>query len=103
MLCRSVGKLIIDVGLLVAEQCDRYLQQQNPAWPPGTLQRSIADSACAKVGLLCCQDPAAAVLLCRRSLCTALALVCCRAAMLCWIFGSSPEVQRPAWLASTFR
>eukprot|EP00891_Asterochloris_glomerata_P006053 jgi/Astpho2/6053/e_gw1.00084.69.1_t len=57
---RSVGKLIIDVGLLVAEQCDRYLQQQNPAWPPGTLQRSIADSACAKVGLLCCQDPAAA-------------------------------------------
>ena len=44
MLCRSVGKLIIDVGLLVAEQCDRYLQQQNPAWPPGTLQRSIADT-----------------------------------------------------------
>ena len=50
MLCRALGKLIIDVGLLVAEQCDRYLQQQNPAWPPGTLQSSIADSACAKVG-----------------------------------------------------
>ena len=64
MLCRALGQLIIDVGLLVAEQCDHYLQQQSPAWPPGTLQRSIADSACAKVGLLSCQGPAAAVLLC---------------------------------------
>ena len=100
MLCRAVGKLIIDVGLLVAEQCDHYLQQQNPAWPPGTLQRSIADSACAKVGLLCGQGPAAAVLLCRLIFCAALWLLLSSDAVCC-IAAAPPEVQRPAWLAAT--
>jgi len=49
---KNLGKLIIDVGILVAYQCDLYVKKCVPSYPEGRLARLIETSKCAKARLL---------------------------------------------------
>lgn len=41
---KELGRLIIDIGLLVAKACDQYVSQQNPAFPSGRLEAILSRS-----------------------------------------------------------
>ncbi|KAK9830192.1 hypothetical protein WJX72_010222 [[Myrmecia] bisecta] len=49
---RELGRLIIDIGLLLTRHCDRYAQSKNPRIPPGRLEAAIGSSPCPKGRLL---------------------------------------------------
>jgi len=49
---KNLGRLVCDVGVLVAHQCDRYVQKCHPSYTPGKLERIMATSTCAKARLL---------------------------------------------------
>ena len=49
---KSLGRLICDVGVLVAHQCDRYVQKCHPGYTAGKLERILSTSTCAKARLL---------------------------------------------------
>jgi len=49
---KQLGQLMVDVGLLVAEQCDKYVQQRLPAAKPNLLHEIIKESLVCKARLL---------------------------------------------------
>ncbi|KAL3162235.1 hypothetical protein ABBQ32_009935 [Trebouxia sp. C0010 RCD-2024] len=49
---QALGRLICEVGMLVTKACDKYVQAQNPGFPPGLLLQSIQQSSCNKGRLL---------------------------------------------------
>ena len=49
---KSLGQLIVDVGMLVAQQCDGYVKKTCGAYEAGKLHRIINSSLCCKARLL---------------------------------------------------
>jgi len=49
---KDLGQLIVEVGLLVAVQCDNYARAKSPSYPPTLLQEVIKHSRIAKGRLL---------------------------------------------------
>ncbi|CAN0169044.1 unnamed protein product, partial [Phaeothamnion confervicola] len=49
---KDAGRLVVDVGLLVAAQCDRYVERRCPGYEANKLGRIIAASRCCKARLL---------------------------------------------------
>lgn len=48
----EMGKLIRDVGILVAKRCDEYISSQCKEYPTGKLEHVIENSLCCKARLL---------------------------------------------------
>lgn len=48
-MCRELGKLICEVGMLVTKVCDKYVARKNSSFPEGRLLESIQNSSCHKV------------------------------------------------------
>lgn len=44
----NMGKLLVDVGLLIAKQCDIFVKKQCPAFEEGKLERIVRESRTAK-------------------------------------------------------
>lgn len=59
---RKLGQLIIRVGLLVAQQCDRLAQAENPCIESGKLERVLRESPNPKGRLLHYYPPTAEAL-----------------------------------------
>lgn len=49
---KSLGQLIVDVGMLVAQQCDGYVRKTCGSYEQGKLHRIINNSLCCKARLL---------------------------------------------------
>lgn len=49
---KTLGQLIVQVGLLIAYQCDNYVKKQCPSYEDGKLERIIRNSLCCKARLL---------------------------------------------------
>jgi isopenicillin N synthase-like dioxygenase len=49
---KALGRLIVDVGLLVARQCDVYVRSRCSTYPELRLYKIIRDSVCCKARLL---------------------------------------------------
>lgn len=49
---KELGRTIVDIGVLVARQCDRYTHKLHPNYTPNRLQNIIATSRCCKARLL---------------------------------------------------
>lgn len=49
---KNLGKLISDVGVLVAQQCDAYVQKCHPNYKSNKLSSILSSSKCAKARLL---------------------------------------------------
>lgn len=49
---KKMGQRVCDVGVLVAHQCDRYVQKCHTSYSPGKMERIMATSTCAKARLL---------------------------------------------------
>ncbi|DBA03215.1 TPA: hypothetical protein N0F65_003935 [Lagenidium giganteum] len=48
----NLGQLIVDTGILVAHQCDRFVEAQCPDYESGKLHRIISQGKCSKARLL---------------------------------------------------
>jgi len=48
----ELGRLILDIGKIVAEQCDEYVLSQCDSYSPGNIQKVIDNSLCCKARLL---------------------------------------------------
>lgn len=49
---KELGQIIVSVGALVAQQCDRYVHQSTPSYLPNSLEKVILESKCCKARLL---------------------------------------------------
>ena len=49
---KALGQMIVDVGLLVAKQCDTYVRKECGEYEQGRLSRIIKNSICCKARLL---------------------------------------------------
>jgi len=49
---KELGQLMVEVGILVAKQCDIYIQSKCPTYEVGKLERTINSSICTKGRLL---------------------------------------------------
>lgn len=49
---KSLGVIMVEVGQLVARQCDAYVHRMCPTYPADALEKVIATSKCAKARLL---------------------------------------------------
>jgi hypothetical protein len=49
---KRLGQLIVSVGILVAHQCDIYVNRKCPAYPSNHLENVISTSLCCKARLL---------------------------------------------------
>eukprot|EP00550_Attheya_septentrionalis_P010755 CAMPEP_0198305060 /NCGR_PEP_ID=MMETSP1449-20131203/57715_1 /TAXON_ID=420275 /ORGANISM="Attheya septentrionalis, Strain CCMP2084" /LENGTH=416 /DNA_ID=CAMNT_0044007591 /DNA_START=130 /DNA_END=1380 /DNA_ORIENTATION=- len=49
---KEMGKLVCNVGKLVAQQCDAYVSQQSPGYETKKIETIITDSLCCKARLL---------------------------------------------------
>jgi len=52
LLCRQLGRLICEVGMLVTKACDKYVATKNASFHQGRLLQSIQNSSCHKVCFL---------------------------------------------------
>ena len=52
LLCRQLGRLICEVGMLVTKACDKYVATKNASFQQGCLLQSIQNSSCHKVCFL---------------------------------------------------
>ena len=52
LLCRQLGRLICEVGMLVTKACDKYVATKNATFQQGRLLQSIQNSSCHKVCFL---------------------------------------------------
>ena len=48
---KSLGRLMVDVGLRLSMHVDAYVHAQQPLYPRDTLQRIISSSRITKVGV----------------------------------------------------
>jgi len=49
---KALGQIIVEVGKLVAKQCDKFVRTKCSSYPPNLLYRIIAESKCCKARLL---------------------------------------------------
>jgi isopenicillin N synthase-like dioxygenase len=49
---KELGQIIVNVGILLAQQCDAYVRKVLPTYEPNRLERIITNSRCCKARLL---------------------------------------------------
>jgi isopenicillin N synthase-like dioxygenase len=49
---KELGQIIVEVGKLIATQCDKFVQSKCPSYPPRYLHSIISNSKCCKARLL---------------------------------------------------